>query len=283
MNTTWYIDSALILIGIGALLFSIFMASRIVNQLEKGTLKGRWIVLRILVGVFIIGYMGYWLSLSQDADNVSLIVSGIFFFGGIFVISVTWLMLQTTRDIKRIVNLESQSFTDPLIAIFNRRYFDQRLNEEIKRSQRYKFPLSLLMFDLDYFKQINDKYGHIIGDKVLIGIGKTLKQNIRESDILARYGGEELVLVLPYTVDNDAVVLAERLRCILEQTNYNTGRDETETLSCTVSIGVASLGEENCIPTDLIHKADVALYQAKKGGRNQVVLYKRGYEDNMNG
>lgn len=227
--------------------------------------------------------MGYLISLSQDADNESLIVSGIFFFGGIFVISVTWLMLQTTRDIKRIVNLELQSFTDPLIPIFNRRYFDQRLNEEIKRSQRYKFSLSLLMFDLDYFKRINDKYGHIIGDKVLIGIGKTLKQNIRESDILARYGGEELVLVLPNTVGNDAVVLAERLRRILEQTHYKTERDETETLGCTVSIGIASLGEENCIPTDLIHKADIALYHAKKGGRNQVVLYKRGYEDNING
>ena len=158
-----------------------------------------------------------------------------------------------------------------------------RLVEEITRSLRYKLPLSLLLLDIDHFKRVNDRFGHLIGDKVLISIGKTLQDNTRKSDIAARYGGEELVLVLPNTAEKEAVTFAERLRRILEQIPYAKANIDTDEFRCTVSIGVTSLGEESCSPTDLLHKADVALYHAKRTGRNQVVAYIQEYEENYTG
>jgi diguanylate cyclase (GGDEF)-like protein len=281
MNTIWYIVSALIFIGISMLTLSLFTFSRIINELELGTLKRRWIILKLLVCLFITGYIGYWVYLPHSANIESLIVSLVFVSGAIFVLAVSWLMLQTTRDVKRIASLELQNITDPLLSIFNRRYLDQRLNEEIARAQRYKLPLSLLLMDIDHFKQVNDRYGHLIGDKVLIHIGKTLKDNARKSDIVARYGGEEIVIVLPNTAEEDALVLAERTRKTLEQTPYIFDDTEIEGFRCTVSIGVASLTSDSTTLSDLLHKADAAMYQAKRTGRNRVVAYRQEYEDNQ--
>ena len=282
MSANWFIDSALVLVGIGTLVLSLFTISRIINELGSGILKRRWFALRLLVAFFIIGYIGYWSYLPRHAQFKDLLGTLILFLGALFVLIVSWLMLQTTRDIKRVASLELQSITDPLLGIYNRRYLDQRLSEEISRAQRYKFPLSILMLDIDHFKRVNDRFGHLTGDKVLISIGKLLQEKTRQSDIVARYGGEEIVLMLPNTNEDRAVNLAERLRVILEQTPY-TAENNSEAFHCTVSIGVTSLGEESCKSSDLLRKADVALYQAKRTGRNKVLAFKPEYDKKNSG
>jgi diguanylate cyclase (GGDEF)-like protein len=274
----WYVQTALILGGIAILATSLVAISRIVRELSTGTLKGRWVILRVLVAFFVVGYVGYWIYGGLDVSAENLLVGVIFFFGAVFVLVVCALTLKTTKDIKRLGILELQSITDPLLGIYNRRYLDHRLTEEVDRAKRYGLPLSVLMLDLDHFKDVNDHFGHLVGDKVLAGIGEVLKVNTRRSDIAARYGGEELVMVLPNTGSEDALQMAERLRAVLERARYAAG--DAEQFSCTVSIGVASFGREtNPVATDLLRQADTAMYRAKSTGRNRIVVYGPGCEE----
>ena len=279
MSIYWIIDSSLIFIAAVTLVISLLLVSRIIKELESGTLKGKWILLRVMICLFIAGYAAVWFFTPQDTQSDSLIVALVFFFGSIFVLLVSWLMVQTTKDIKRVAKLEVQSITDPLIGIYNRRYLNQRLSEEIPRARRYKFPLSILLLDIDHFKQVNDRFGHLTGDMVLVKIGEILKQNIRESDIAARYGGEELVLVLPNTSGENAHILAERIRITLEKVAYKGHQSNTPEFGCTVSIGLASLGDQNIDPDEILRQSDVALYKAKNAGRNRVVIYNPELEE----
>jgi diguanylate cyclase (GGDEF)-like protein len=268
----WLIDSGLIFAGIVLLAYSLFLSTRIITELETGTIKNRLILLRIMICVFIIGYIGYWVFLPHDPGIDSLIVSAVFFFAASFVIAVCWLMLQTVRHLKRVATLEKENITDPLLGIFNRRYLVQRLEEESARSQRYKLPLSILMLDIDHFKQINDKYGHASGDFVLSRIGQILQAQVRKSDLAARYGGDEIVLLLPNTEEKEAFTTAERIRQAIEQTAFKNITTRNDTIHCTVSAGVSAFKDTNS-GTDLLHKVDIALYQAKQIGRNRVVIY----------
>ena len=164
------------------------------------------------------------------------------------------------------------SYRDSLTGLYNRRFFTQRLKEETSRSNRYNYQLTCLLLDIDYFKSINDNFGHTTGDVVLKKFADKLKQCVRDVDILARYGGEEFVVVLPHTKREHGVVLAERIRKKIEQGIFEFNGNKVDV---TVSIGVASLeypsiGNEQ----QLIEQADQALYQAKRTGRNRVVAYR---------
>ncbi len=157
---------------------------------------------------------------------------------------------------------------DGLTRISNRHHFDIRLREEMKRHQRHQDELSLMMIDLDYFKSINDTYGHQAGDMVLQEVGKILNHTLRESDFPARYGGEEFVVILPQTREDQAWILAERLRAQIGQTFF---RSQKKRFRVTASIGIA--GIKPCAltpPETLLRNADMALYQAKTNGRNMV-------------
>lgn len=159
---------------------------------------------------------------------------------------------------------------DGLTRIYNRHSFDERLVYEIKRRRRYNHDLSLLMVDLDHFKQVNDSYGHKAGDMVLRKVGEILTKTFRGTDLAARYGGEEFVVLLPHTTEKAAWKLAERVREAIETCMFHfDGHD----FSITASIGVASV-EAGALTKDddLIIKADKALYQAKHNGRNMVVV-----------
>ena len=272
MNILWYVNSILVSCGIIILVFSFFCATRIIAELEGGSIKGRWVLLRILIIIFIVGYTGFLAFMPHQAESHTLIVSVMFFSGGIFVLIACLLMLQTIRDVKQVSVLKLENVTDPLMNIYNRRYLEQRLKEEVIRTKRYKTPLSLLMIDIDYFKQINDQHGHLAGDNILSTMGHILKEQIRKSDLVARYGGEEIVLMLPNTKEKDATSLAERLRYFIETHNFSATKDCD--LHCTVSIGIASIQEdENYEATELLHRADVGLYHAKQTGRNKVSSY----------
>jgi diguanylate cyclase (GGDEF)-like protein len=172
-----------------------------------------------------------------------------------------------------VFQLEHESITDPLTGIYNRRYLDRRLAEEVLRARRYAEPLSILLVDIDHFKRVNDVHGHPMGDVVLRGFGRLTCGVMRVCDIGARYGGDEFMVITPSVEAQAAGVLAERLRLAVSQgTDPNGERLWPPVVSITVSIGVASLSAEVEQPDQLLRLADAALYQAKETGRNRVVI-----------
>ncbi|MBU1064504.1 GGDEF domain-containing protein [bacterium] len=167
--------------------------------------------------------------------------------------------------------LESLSTTDALTGIFNRRNFDEKLRYEYSRALRYRTTLSCIIFDIDFFKKVNDTHGHLFGDEVLRMIGKTLKEELRSHDIYARYGGEEFVILLPETTAECANKVAEKLRVLISEKIVT--KDDVST-SVSVSLGIAELNQERMKnESDLVENADKAMYHAKNTGRNRTVIY----------
>ena len=171
------------------------------------------------------------------------------------------------------VQLEQLSNLDSLTGLANRRCFDENLDKELKRSSRDKTPLSLILLDVDYFKEFNDTYGHLVGDECLRQIAGVLQRTVERShDLAARYGGEEFAVILPSTDLKGGLIIAERLRALVEDLDL-TSPKASILQSITISLGIVSIayGEKNTTPKLLIDQADKALYQAKKQGKNRVV------------
>jgi diguanylate cyclase (GGDEF)-like protein len=164
------------------------------------------------------------------------------------------------------------SITDPLTGLLNRRYIEERLTEEINRSERTGDPVSFMMLDVDEFKSYNDRYGHPAGDEALKLIGQILRDNLRGADVAARYGGEEFSVLLPETSQEEAEFIAERIRRHVEETKF-------ERRKVTVSIGIATLGGNVKMIRELISAADSAMYEAKRDGRNNVKVYNESMLD----
>lgn len=162
---------------------------------------------------------------------------------------------------------ERLSLTDPLTNISNRRAFYQAIEETWDRTLNAQKPVSLLLIDIDHFKQINDRHGHTDGDRVLVRISQTLGMNLRREDIFVRWGGEEFLLFLPDMPIHEAVAIAERMRRNVQETPINLGESS---IQCSVSIGVAGCALTCTTIDDLISEADKRLYQAKNNGRNRV-------------
>jgi diguanylate cyclase (GGDEF)-like protein len=156
---------------------------------------------------------------------------------------------------------------DGLTQIFNKRYFLETLEREIARSHRYRREMSLVMFDIDHFKKINDSYGHLAGDYVLKHLAQTVKTRIRREDCFARYGGEEFSIVLPEIDGLNSKPFAEKIRQLVEATEF---KFENTTMPVTISMGVATMDMDSTDPQALIKRADERLYEAKSSGRNCV-------------
>ncbi|MEX2414973.1 MAG: diguanylate cyclase [Paenibacillaceae bacterium] len=175
--------------------------------------------------------------------------------------------------------LEQMSVTDDLTQCFNRRFFYQHLIREIDIEQRYQMDFSIIMFDLDNFKSINDAYGHPVGDAVLVGLSELVRNTLRKSDILARIGGEEFVLYLPYTAGQSALRMAERIRDIVERHDFSIPKGSIRT---TISMGLVSVEQHLDLIVDskkflenLMTIVDKVLYEAKEAGRNRIVAAPR--------
>ncbi len=176
-----------------------------------------------------------------------------------------------TLSAKRVLlfsQLNDRSRVDGLTGLYLRRYFMERLHTEIQVAKRYKTDFYIMMLDIDFFKKVNDTYGHLAGDKVLTAIAKILSDSVRPGDIIGRYGGEEFIILLPMVTKKQVLEIAENIRKNVEKQKFT---DNNETFNTTISIGITkyieSLNEDN-----LISIADNALYQAKKEGRNKVVM-----------
>ena len=172
---------------------------------------------------------------------------------------------------------EQLSVTDALTGLLNRRYLEKRLIEEIQRSKRHRFPMSLMMLDVDEFKSYNDAFGHPAGDAALRIVAGVLQDILRGADVAARYGGEEFAILLPQTTSVEAATIAERLRQRIEHTEFPKRQ-------VTVSIGIASVSNDLETPADVIGAADHALYEAKNQGRNNVQVYDgygKGFTENI--
>lgn len=161
---------------------------------------------------------------------------------------------------------------DPLTGLFNRRFFERRLREESAHARRHRRPFAIVLVDLDYFKLVNDTYGHEDGDRVLRHVAEVIQSSLREDDVACRYGGEEFVVLLRATTGAAARAVANRLRAALAQTPIDLG-PKNEPRHVTFSAGVAAADERNHFHADdIVARADAALYRAKRGGRNRVEI-----------
>lgn len=166
--------------------------------------------------------------------------------------------------------LQSQSIRDPLTGLFNRRYLEEFLSQEIHRSQRNHYEIGIVMLDIDHFKHFNDTFGHDAGDVVLQEVGKLLKSQVRGSDVACRYGGEELTLIFPETSLEQTADRAEALREAIAQLQLNYSGKALGTI--TASLGVASFPDQGLTGEAIVQAADAALYRAKEAGRNRVMI-----------
>ncbi|MBD3265231.1 diguanylate cyclase, partial [bacterium] len=167
--------------------------------------------------------------------------------------------------------LTRMAITDELTGLFNRRYFFESLKKETERAERYQLPLSVLMFDLDHFKKVNDRYGHLVGDRVLAASAKIIQLQLRSSDVAARYGGEEFCLLLVNTPCEGARIMAERIRKAIQSHEFKD--EEGGVFQITCSIGVAEFRHPLPDLDALMSLADQALYESKTKGRNRVTIH----------
>ena len=187
-----------------------------------------------------------------------------------------WLVVPTVAPLiltyraLMVPQLKKDASTDSKTGLWNTGYFNKLFSTELDRAKRFGHPISVILSDLDLLRNVNNTYGHLAGDTVLVGIGQIIRSTVREYDIAARFGGEEFTIALPETALEEAMAIAERLRVAVERASFQVKTSETP-IHVTMSFGVASFPQDGETANDLVHQADVAVYQAKLKGRNCVV------------
>jgi diguanylate cyclase (GGDEF)-like protein len=180
-------------------------------------------------------------------------------------------MAATLRHFQRFSSVKNLAIYDALTGLHNRRYFEEKLEVEAQKCFCSNTPLSLVMVDIDFFKKVNDTFGHTEGDQVLYKVSSLLKTSVRKKDIVARYGGEEFILILPETRLEESFVIAERIRRLVENTSFEAGKAQ---VNLTLSMGISNFPSHRAkSKEELTEMADQALYDAKRGGRNRVCIF----------
>lgn len=183
-------------------------------------------------------------------------------------------LVQAQRTFQNIDLAAALSFVDELTGLYNQRFLDVALNNEIARAHRYASPVTVLFIDLDRFKSVNDTFGHIVGSAVLKAASRLLKTCMRDADQLLRYGGDEFVAILPNTNEEGSLIVAERIRESFDQHRFDVSEEtqipSAHSLHCTTSIGLASYPAATTDPRELVQLADNAMYESKRAGKNRV-------------
>ena len=188
-----------------------------------------------------------------------------------FLSVIGYQMAASLKHFQRFSSIKNIAIYDTLTNLYNRRYFDERLEVEAQKSFFSDTSLSLVMVDIDHFKRVNDTFGHTEGDKVLCEIASLLKASVRKKDTVARYGGEEFILILPEAGLEESSMISERIRRLVESTPFEVGQAR---INLTVSLGISNFPSHHArTKEELVKMADSALYDAKRGGRNRVSIF----------
>ena len=276
--TSTQVSATLALASTGMMVYSILLAARIIRRLPRGSFLKWWKLLMALISGFAICYFVFTLAISQrEPDSLMQLVVAILFFGAVFVMLALQLFMHTFSRLEQSPGVTSISIFDEAAGTYNLRYFEIRLHEEFERARRYNCPLTLLLMEIDNLQKISNSYGRLISAKAFGAICKLLKESARTSDIIARYGGDQLIMLLPNTALYSARKAAEKYRAIIEEKELDVDDEEHAAksvhLNFTVTIGVSSMQNDIKRSSELMRRADIALYKAKDRGRNRVAIY----------
>ncbi len=265
---------ALVLAGLAGLLTALPATRRLIAELPDGPMRVQWRRLGGVIVFLVVGDVAYLPLFWNRHESVSdLLVPLLLLAAAFFVYRVARLSLGTIISVRRMSTLDREKVTDALSGLDSRHYLDRRMREEITRAERHGLAVSVMLLDIDEFASINATYGHEVGDQVLTEIGRILSGGVRESDVLVRYGGEEIAVVATHTPPDAAVAVAERLRRDVEVGARKALREaQGARRAITVSIGVAGLEAGAKGGGDLFALAEQGLRRAKSEGRNRVVL-----------
>ncbi len=269
-----FVVNGLIVLGAGFLLAALLTLWRLIKQLPLGEIRRDWYLVAGAV-LFVMVYFVHALANgNRFGDLTDVLISLLLFVAASMLWIIITLSLNTAIDVRRFTMLERDRINDPLMGIYNRRYLDRRLEEEIARANRYDLPLSVLLIVIDQFTAINKAHGRQVGDLVLKRLGALLVEAVRTSDVVARYSDEEVLIIAPNTSAPSAAILAERLRKKVETSVLlpPNVRNQRSAISATVSIGVSTFGQTNEGTRALVDDAGDALRQATVVGLNQVSL-----------
>lgn len=270
---TIFFELLLLIIGVVFCVKALLSIKLLVLELPEGALKKRWNILRNLMFFFILSYglvgIAFWLLSEELNAFLALGVSFILALGGLFAYFVGQLALQTINDVRDLALLQHESITDGLTGLRNRRYFDQRIHEEVMLSLRYKMPLTLILLDVDHFKKINDTYGHNTGDLVLIETARILQKNVRANEAAFRLGGDEFLMILPDIKDRQELRQAKERLAKSFASEFSLA-DLSEKL--TLSIGTSLYPEDGQDIDALLQIADEEMYADKKEQKSRLAL-----------
>lgn len=254
---------------------SIFTVQQLVKKLPLGEVRNNWKILSFFIVGFMVGYAVYmYLLLTGKVASASITYPAMCLAASAFVLLLCFLTYQTTRDISEAIAMEQASIIDPVLDIYNRRYFDRRIDEETQRSRRYNQPLSIILFEVDKFQSVISSHGKLVGDVVLRKVSDFLVASVRSSDIVAKYDENRIVIATTQTKPDMAIMLADRLRGEIEKLEVLPESEKTdEALHVTVTAGVSCVEDRIKSGFDLVDVAEKAINRAEKDGRNRVYAY----------
>lgn len=279
MNIDFNTSLSIIFIFIGSiiLILSAIKSIQIIKELPDNSYKKNWRILFCLIGFFVISYsLLIILFINIGSDGKDIIFSIIISVESIFIYYVTYVSYLTLEKFRRIEFLEKEIVEDKLMGIYNQKYFIGRLDEEFKKYKNHDVPYSVLLLEINHFKDMNEKFGRKASDKFLIHFAKFIANNIRPSDIFARYVGVEMAIILPETDVVEAEILARKLCTLIGNKNFDidiTNEINPLFMNCSINIGLASSDNKINTANDILSLITEALYQAKNEGSNVTITY----------
>ncbi|MBN1130786.1 MAG: GGDEF domain-containing protein [Chitinispirillaceae bacterium] len=280
-----FLSTGLMASGAFVLIAALLAADRIIRQLPKGKVRRNWSFLGVLIGVLIIAYLSYavvsWMSGFMDYQSIGLYAVPLsYFLCACIVYLVISFVLNSDVYFSHSPAGEFEDIIDPMMGIYNRRYLDSRLYQEIRRAQRYNLPMSVMLVSIDNISQLNDTCGKGVRDQLLSSFAKMVLHSARITDITARYGEAEIMVVATNTPVSSVSVFADRARKIIADT-LQIPQDPSSTSSLgknsaeiKLSIGVSGLGADTDTRESLLNSVENALSQARSLGSNMVIVNK---------